>query len=56
MATAARVTIAEVEHLVEPGALDPDHIVTPGIDVQRVVVGEGFEKRIGKRTLREDAK
>ena len=56
MATAAAITIAEIEHLVEPGELDPDHIVTPGIYVQRVVVGERFEKRIEKKTLREDAK
>jgi len=56
MATAATITIAEIEHLVEPGELDPDHIVTPGIYVHRVVVGERFEKRIEKRTLREDAK
>jgi 3-oxoacid CoA-transferase subunit A len=55
MAAAAAVTIAEIEHLVEPGELDPDHIVTPGIYVQRVVVGERFEKRIEKRTLRGDA-
>jgi 3-oxoacid CoA-transferase subunit A len=55
MAAAAAVTIAEIEHLVEPGELDPDHIVTPGIYVQRVVVGERFEKRIEKRTVREDA-
>jgi 3-oxoacid CoA-transferase subunit A len=55
MATAAPITIAEIEHLVEPGELDPDHIVTPGIYVQRVVVGERFEKRIEKRTLREPA-
>ncbi len=53
MATAAAMTIAEIEHLVEPGELDPDHIVTPGIYVQRVVVGERFEKRIEKRTLRD---
>src|SRR6185295_9871131 len=55
MATAAAITIAEVEHLVEPGELDPDHIVTPGIYVQRLVVGERFEKHIEKRTLREHA-
>jgi 3-oxoacid CoA-transferase subunit A len=55
MATAAAVTIAEIEHLVEPGELDPDQIVTPGIYVHRVVVGERFEKRIEKRTLREHA-
>ena len=55
MATAAAITIAEIEHLVEPGEIDPDHIVTPGIYVQRVVVGERFEKRIEKKTLREQA-
>lgn len=55
MATAGAITIAEIEHLVEPGELDPDHIVTPGIYVHRVVVGERFEKRIEKRTLREQA-
>jgi 3-oxoacid CoA-transferase subunit A len=55
MAAAAAITIAEIEHLVEPGELDPDHIVTPGIYVQRVVVGERFEKRIEKKTLREQA-
>ncbi len=52
MATAAAVTIAEVEHLVEPGAIDPDHVVTPGIFVQYVVKGEAYEKRIEKRTVR----
>ena len=51
MAAAARVTIAEVEELVEPGELDPDHIATPGIYVKRVVVGEHFEKRIERRTV-----
>jgi 3-oxoacid CoA-transferase subunit A len=56
MATAAKITIAEIEHLVEPGELDPDHIVTPGIYVQRVVVGERFEKRIERRTLQETPK
>ena len=40
MATAARVTIAEVEHLVEPGEIDPDHVVTPGIFVKHIVQGE----------------
>ncbi|MBS1818955.1 MAG: CoA transferase subunit A [Acidobacteria bacterium] len=53
MATAGRVTIAEVEHLVEPGELDPDHIVTPGIFVKHVVVGTTYEKRIEKRTVRQ---
>src|SRR3954470_15992493 len=52
MATAARVTIAEVEHLVEPGEIDPDHVVTPGIFVRHILQGEKYEKRIEKRTLR----
>src|SRR5215831_19480197 len=51
MATAAKVTIAEVEELVEPGQLDPDHVVTPGIFVQRILQGERYEKRIEKRTV-----
>lgn len=50
MATAARVTIAEVEHLVEPGHIDPETIVTPGIFVKHIFVGEGYEKRIERRT------
>jgi 3-oxoacid CoA-transferase subunit A len=52
MATAAAVTIAEVEHLVEPGELDPDQIVTPGIFVQHILEGTHYEKRIEKRTVR----
>jgi len=56
MATAAAITIAEIEHLVEPGELDPDHIVTPGIYVHRLVVGERYEKRIERRTVQERAK
>lgn len=52
MATAARVTIAEVEELVEPGRIDPDHVITPGIFVKHIVKGEKFEKRIEKRTVR----
>jgi 3-oxoacid CoA-transferase subunit A len=51
MATAARVTIAEVEHLVEPGQIDPDHVVTPGIFVKHVIKGERYEKRIERRTV-----
>jgi 3-oxoacid CoA-transferase subunit A len=51
MATAARVTIAEVEHLVEPGAIDPDHVITPGIFVKHVVLGRHYERRIEKRTV-----
>jgi 3-oxoacid CoA-transferase subunit A len=53
MATAGRITIVEVEELVEPGELDPDQIHTPGIFVQRVVLGPSFEKRIERRTTRE---
>ena len=52
MATAASVTIAEVEELVEPGAIDPDHVVTPGIFVRHIFRGAGYEKRIEKRTVR----
>jgi 3-oxoacid CoA-transferase subunit A len=52
MATAARVTIAEVEELVEPGAIDPDHVVTPGIYVRHVVRGAAYENRIERRTFR----
>jgi 3-oxoacid CoA-transferase subunit A len=51
MATAARVTIAEVETLVEPGTLEPDSIATPGIFVAHVLQGERYEKRIEKRTV-----
>jgi 3-oxoacid CoA-transferase subunit A len=53
MATAGRVTIAEVEELVEPGELDPDLVHTPGVYVQRVVVGESYVKRIERRVTRE---
>ena len=52
MATAARVTIAEVEQVVEPGQLDPDAIVTPGVFVKHVLEGTVYEKRIEKRTVR----
>ena len=52
MATAAQVTIAEVEHLVEPGDIDADHVVTPGIFVQHILKGEKYERRIEKRTVR----
>ena len=52
MATAARVTIAEVEHLVEPGEIDPDHVVTPGIYVRYILQGAKYERRIEKRTMR----
>src|SRR5881394_312942 len=53
MATAAAVTIAEVEDLVEPGELDPDQIVTPGIFVKHIFQGASYEKRIEKRTVRQ---
>jgi len=52
MATAARVTIAEVEQLVEPGQIDPDHVITPGIFVKHIFQGAAYEKRIEKRTVR----
>jgi len=52
MATAGRITIAEVEHLVQPGELDPDAIHTPGIYVQRIVQGVNYEKPIEQRTTR----
>jgi len=53
MATAAKVTVAEVEHLVEPGVIDPDHIQTPGIFVKRIVCCPPYEKRIEQRTVRK---
>ena len=53
MATAARVTIAEVERLVEPGEIDPDHVHTPGIFVRHIFQGSGYEKRIERRTTRK---
>src|SRR5712672_3634261 len=53
MATAAHVTLAEVEELVEPGTLDPDCIHTPGIFVQRIIQGARYTKLIEKRTLRK---
>src|SRR5882762_6403468 len=55
MATAAKVTIAEVEHLVEPGELDPDMVHTPSVFVKRIFQGELFEKRIEKRTVTKAA-
>ena len=53
MAGAAKITIAEVEELVEAGTLDPNQIHTPGIFVQRIFQGEKFEKRIEQRTTRK---
>jgi len=55
MATAAKITIAEVEHLVEPGELDPDLIHTPSVYVKRIFQGQLFEKRIERRTVRKTA-
>ncbi|MGA9528154.1 MAG: CoA transferase subunit A [Terriglobales bacterium] len=54
MATAAKITIAEVEHLVEPGELDPDMVHTPSVFVKRIFQGNLFEKRIEKRTVRKE--
>jgi 3-oxoacid CoA-transferase subunit A len=54
MAAAGRVTIAEVEHLVEPGDIDPDHVVTPGIFVKHILKGEKYARRVEKRTVRKD--
>ena len=53
MATAGKITVAEVEELVNYGELDPDHVHTPGIYVQRVIVGPKYEKRIEQRTVRQ---
>jgi len=53
MATAGKITIAEVEELVEPGVLDPNQIHTPGIFVQRIFQGNNYEKRIEQRTVRK---
>ncbi|HEY3638642.1 MAG TPA: CoA transferase subunit A [Rhizomicrobium sp.] len=53
MATAGKITVAEVEEIVPVGSLDPDNIHTPGIYVQRLIKGPGYEKRIENRTTRE---
>jgi len=53
MATAGKVTVAEVEHLVQPGDIDPDHIVTPGIYVQRLIHVPHVVKHIEQRTVRK---
>jgi 3-oxoacid CoA-transferase subunit A len=55
MATAAKVTIVEVEHLVEVGELDPDQVMTPSVYVKRIFQGKDYEKRIERRTLRKKA-
>jgi 3-oxoacid CoA-transferase subunit A len=56
MCAAARTTIAEVQHVVAPGEIDPDAVHTPGIYVKRVVRGERYEKWIERRTVRPRAK
>jgi 3-oxoacid CoA-transferase subunit A len=53
MATAGKVTIAEVEHLLQPGDIDPDHIITPGIYVQRIIHVPNAVKHIEQRTVRK---
>ena len=53
MATAGRTTVAEVEHLVEPGEMNPDHIITPGVFVQRIVHVANAVKHIEQRTTRK---
>ena len=55
IATAGKITVAEVEHLVPVGELDPDSIHTPGIFVQRIIQGAPYEKRIEQRTVRQRA-
>ncbi len=52
MAKAGDITIAEVEHLVQPGELDPDHIHVPGIYVHRIFEGKNYEKRIERKTVK----
>jgi 3-oxoacid CoA-transferase subunit A len=52
MAKAGRITIAEVEQLVEPGELDPDHIHVAGIYVHRIFQASGYEKRIERKTVK----
>jgi 3-oxoacid CoA-transferase subunit A len=55
MASASKMTVAQVEHLVEPGEIDPDHIITPGIFVKRIIKLGSIEKRIEQRTVRKKA-
>jgi 3-oxoacid CoA-transferase subunit A len=55
MATASRMTVAQVEELVEPGTLNPDHIITPGIFVKRLIKLDVLDKRIEQRTTRARA-
>lgn len=51
---AGKITIAEVEEIVEVGELDPDHIHTPGVFVQRVLLGDKYEKRIERLTVKKE--
>ena len=53
MATAGRITVAEVEQLVEPGQIDPDRIITPGVYVKRMIHVPNAEKQIEQRTVRK---
>src|SRR5271155_5760507 len=53
MAMAAKITIVEVEHLVEAGEIPPDQVMTPSVYVQRIIVGKDYEKRIERRTVRK---
>jgi 3-oxoacid CoA-transferase subunit A len=53
MAAAGKITVAEVEELLEPGQIDPDHVVTPGIYVKRIIQGKIYEHRIERRSLRK---
>ena len=55
MAKAGNITIAEVEHLVEPGELDPDHVHVAGLYVHRIFQGRNYEKRIERKTVRQHA-
>jgi 3-oxoacid CoA-transferase subunit A len=55
MATAGKITVAEVEQLLEPGQIDPDHIITPGVFVKRIVHVPNAEKKIEQRTVRKRA-
>ena len=55
MATAGKLTVAEVEQLVEPGQIDPDQIMTPGVYVQRIVAVPNAAKHIEQRTVRKRA-
>ena len=53
MATAAQAVVAQVEHLVEPGMIDSDHIITPGVFVDRIIKLDKVDKRIEQRTVRK---